>query len=85
MRSYFLVFVLVLAFPSATLAQPISGWGTGVKVITQLTGYVFDWSPDGRRLAHVVHRDIFILKGPDFSQPQRLPPNGWPPPLPGKP
>ena len=79
MRSYLLVFALVLAFPSATLAQPINGWGTGVKVIAQLPGYVFDWSPDGRRLAYVVHRDIFILKGPDFSQPQRLPLNGWPP------
>ena len=77
MRSYLLVFALVLAFPSSTLAQPINGWGTRVKVITQLPGYVFDWSPDGRRLAYAVHRDIFILKGPDFSQPQRLPLKCW--------
>ena len=72
MRLYALVIALVLAFPSAILAQQAQGWGPGVKVLTQLPGYVFDWSPDSQSLAYAVHRDIFIVKALDFSQPQRL-------------
>ncbi len=77
MRLYALVIALALAFASATLAQQTQGWGPGVEVLTQLPGYVFDWSPDSQSLAYAVHREIFIVKAPDFSQPKRLPLEGW--------
>ena len=44
----------------------------GTQVLATLESQVYDWSPDGQRLAYATDDGIWVVKVPDFRRPERL-------------
>ena len=72
-----LVVVLLLAIQPSSWGQDSSWWGPTVKVLAETEGHVFDWSPDGQRLAYADDQGIVLLEAPDFREARRLDLPGW--------
>lgn len=72
LRSALLLLLLVLCPPGWTWAQDEGHFAPGVKVLAALPSSVYDWSPAGQRLAYAADDGIWVVKTPDFQQPQRL-------------
>ncbi len=67
-----LLLVFALAHPVGAWSQDGGLFAPGVKVLATLESEVYDWSPDGQRLAYATDDGIWVVEAPDFQKPQRL-------------
>lgn len=71
-RESLLLLVLTLAHPVGAWSRDGDRFPAGVKVLVTLESSVYDWSPDGQRLAYATDDGVWVVEAPDFQQPQRL-------------
>jgi WD40 repeat protein len=71
-ESLFLLFLVSIAYPVGVWPQDANLFAPGVKVLATLESAVYDWSPDGQRLAYVTDDGIWMVEAPEFRHPKRL-------------
>ncbi len=71
-KAVLLFLVLSLAWAAGVWAQEEKFFAPGVKVLVRLESSVYDWSPDGQRLAYATDDGIWVVAAPAFQHPQRL-------------
>lgn len=59
-----LLFAFALIAPCLAWSQDASVFAPGVKVLATLETSVYDWSPDGQRLAFATDDGIWTAKAP---------------------
>ncbi|MBI3248176.1 MAG: PD40 domain-containing protein [Deltaproteobacteria bacterium] len=72
MKESLLLLLFSIAHPIGVWAQDSNLFASGVKVLATLESSVYDWSPDGQRLAYATDDGIWMVEAPDFRHSKRL-------------